>query len=131
MASEQNESAAVLLDEEGFDLVTIRVLNAWVSSDHDWKQPSRPCPDDGRPTARAFAWLVAGMQIDYVAIADAAGVSRTQARQRLAQLLGNRLIYPDGSMAKVARAAMQAAIAKRVRAAQRKASTDPKPGGAN
>lgn len=128
-ASEQNEAVAVLLDEDGFDLVTIRVLNAWASSDHEWRQPTRPCPDEGRPTARAYAWLVAGMNIDYIAIADAAGVSRSQARQRLAQLLGNRLIYPDGQMAKVARAALQAAIAKRIRAAARK--VEPKKADAN
>lgn len=128
-ASEQNESAAILIDDEGFDFVTIRVLTAWWNSDHDWVEPTRPCPDDGQPTARAYAWLMSGASIDYVAIADAAGVSRAQARQRMAQLLGNRLIYPDGQMAKVAKASMQATIAKRVRAAARK--VEPKKADAN
>ena len=128
---EQNEAAAIFIDEDGFDLVTIRVLSAWWHSDHDWVKPSRPCPDDGRPTARAYAWLISGMDIDYVAIADAAGVSRSQARARMARLIGNRLIYPDGQMAKVAKASMQAAIAKRVRSAVKKAEEQPKKAGAN
>lgn len=107
-------------EEEGFDAETIRVLVAWMHSAHAWKKPERGCPDDGRPTARAWAWLVSGMALDYVAIADAANVSRGVARARLGVLLGNRLIYPDGSIAQPARAALQSAIASRVKQKKKK-----------
>lgn len=116
-ALERNESAVALIDEEGFDVEMAQVLGAWLTSDHVFKPLLTPPPDDGRPTAKAWGWLVAGMRIDYVAIADAANVSSTVARTRLAQLIGNRLIYPDGTCAQIAMQALKATIALRVRRA--------------
>lgn len=123
-ASEQNEAAAVLLDDEdGFDVDALRVLAAWTSMEHRWKEPAKACPDGGRATARAYAWLMSGVEVDYVAIADAAGVSRSVAQAKMRVLTGNRLVYPGGSIAKVAKACLQASLAKRVRKLQPKAPT--------
>jgi hypothetical protein len=128
-AAERKESVAALLDAESFDLDAIRVLSAWAHSDHKWTMPARKCPDDGKPTMRAWAWMVGGMNLDYIAIADAAGVSHATARSKLAVLLGHQLIYPDGQMAQVARAALQATITRRVRGAR--AAVKPKTDEAN
>lgn len=120
-AGEQNEVATVLLDEEdGFDVSALRVLAAWTTMDHRWTEPDRPCPDGGRPTARAYAWLMSGLSVDYTAIADAAGTSRATARAKMSVLLGSRLVYPDGQIAKVAKACLQASLAKRIRKLQPK-----------
>jgi len=113
-ASESPEQIAALLHEDGFDEQTIRVLGAFQQSDHEWSEPPRPCPDDGRPTARAWAWLVSGMKLDYVALADAAGLTPRTAQQKIGVLLGNRLIYPSGEVNKWAFAALQKTISKRL-----------------
>lgn len=138
-AKEKLESGAALMDADGFDIETARVLAAWLTVEPTFK-PVGPMPDKGEPTARAWGWLIAGTQIDYPAIADAADVSIATARARIALLLGNRLIYPDGKAAKFAMDALRAALTVRVRRAARKASgqesrpaaTQPKPAtGAN
>lgn len=120
-AAEQVEQVAALLGEDGFDVETIRVLSAWQTTEQVWKAPGHRQPDKGSPTARAWAWLVAGWRFDYVAIADAANVSRHVARARMAVLIGNRLIYPTGELTKAARGALQASIAKHIRGKKKKA----------
>ncbi len=118
---EQADQIAGLLGAEGFDVEMIRVLAAWQQTEHIWKTPlAKNPPDRGMPTARSYAWLVSGWRLDYVAIADAAGVSRQCAQEKLAVLLGNRLIYPSGEMTKHARAALQSAIAKQIRGGAKK-----------
>lgn len=110
---------AVLISDdvdEGLDVEAIRVLGAWYHGDHRWKDPKTKCPDGGRPTPKAYAWMVSGMLIDYEEIADRANVTRSVARSKLAVILGARLIYADGSLTKAAKAAMEATIARRVRA---------------
>ncbi len=114
-ASEKPEMVAALIVEDGFDAFAIRVLAAWMSFDHSWKAPQRPCPDNGRATPKAWAWLVSGMALDYVAIADAADLSSAIAQRKLALLLRNRLIYPDGTISKAAGGALQAAVFDRVK----------------
>lgn len=119
-AIEAVEQLGVLIAEDGFDQETLHVLSSFLHCEHTWREPSRKCPDNGRPTAAAYAWLMSGLTLDYVAIAEAAGVSRQAASARMAMLIGNRLVYPDGQIHKLARAALQGAIAKRARAGQRK-----------
>jgi hypothetical protein len=120
-AAEQNEAAAVLLDDkDGFDAPALRVLAAWGTRSHRWTSPPRRCPDNGRATPAAYAWLVSGLEVDYHAVAEAAGVSLAVARAKVRVLLGNRLVYPDGSLARIARATLQASIAKRIRKLQPK-----------
>ncbi len=115
-ASEEVQSIAVLMVEEGFDADVMRVLAAWQQSHHEWTQPKRACPDHGRPTARAYAWLVSGWEIDSEAIARAADVSPSVARAKIDVLIGSRLIYPDGTMAKAAQAALRSHVSARLQA---------------
>lgn len=110
---QQVEQAGVLVVEDGFDADSVRLLSAWLHADAKWKAPSKNMPDGGRPTARAWAWLAAGMQPDVNALADAAGVTRSVARQKLARLVAVRLVYPDGTIADAGRIVIQAAIADR------------------
>lgn len=109
----QLEQASILVVDDGFDAAAIRVLAAWAHTDHRWVTPARPCPDGGRPTPRSYKWLMDGVKVDYDALADAAGVTRSVARQKVAMLLGARLVYPDGKVATAGKLAMQAAIAER------------------
>lgn len=101
------ESIAVLLVDDGFEVGIMRVLASWPKLDHGWRKPKRPCPDDGKPTAAAWSWLVSGLELDYDAIASAAGVSRSVAREKVAVLLGNRLCLPDGTISKMASRSLQ------------------------
>lgn len=119
-AVESVESMAVLLHEDGFDQAALRALSAWQHSDHSWTTPERPCPNDGKPTAAAWRWLVSTWEIDIDAIADAANVSRSTARSLIQLLIGNRLIYPDGTIAKAASSALRTVIGEQLQKAQHK-----------
>jgi len=99
-------------DGEGFDGDAIRVLAAWTSSDHRWVAPRAPCPDGGNPTAAAWKWLVSGWVIDIAYIAKATDLSMATTQAKIELLVSNRLIFPDGEMAKVAKAMLQASIRK-------------------
>lgn len=105
---------------DGFDAETMRVLAAWQHQRQHWTSPSRPCPDDGRPTADAWSWLVSGWDIDVTGVAAAAGVSRMIAREKLDVLIGNHLIYPDGGMARAALSALKTHVAQRIGAGKKK-----------
>jgi hypothetical protein len=109
---ESPEQLGPLVVEEGFDAATLHVLAAWLSSDHIWSQPKAPCPDGGRATSVAWRWLVSGWTLDVEYVAKAADVSMSTARAKLELLVANRLIFPDGEMAKIAKAMLQAAIRK-------------------
>jgi hypothetical protein len=114
-ATESIEDIGVLLVDEGFDAVTVRVLSAWEHSNHHWSMPATQMPDAGRPTATAWRWLMSGWSVAYDAIADGAGVSRDVARERMKVLQHARLVYPDGRMSKFAQQALQATIRERIR----------------
>lgn len=116
--------------DEGMDVEAIRVLGAWLYAEHKWKEPPKPCPDGGRPTPKAYRWMMSGAEFDYADIADRANVTRTVARQKLALLLGARMIYADGTIAGAAKAAMEATIARRVRAKPNKQQAQGQPPGA-
>ncbi len=122
------EIIGVLLDGDGFDATTLRVMSAWQNSEHQWNAPKKPCPDNGRPTAAAWRWLCSGWTLDVVAIANGANVSTDTARERLTILQHARLIYPDGEVNKFAKQALGATIAQRISKAQgkdkKKAKTD-------
>ncbi len=119
-ATETPEQLGVMVAADGFDPEIVRVLAAFMSADVDWSEPPMRCPDGGRPTARAWAWTWSGCRVDYMAIATAAGLSRLAAREKLAALIGARLIYADGSISKHAQAALQSAIAKNARRKKKK-----------
>lgn len=113
--TERPEAAAVLLrEEDGFDNEALRVLSAWTALEHAWKMPDESCPDNGRPTVKAWNWLMSGLDVDHVSIADAAAVSLSTARVKLRSLLVSRLIYPDGTIAKIAAGTIAASLGKRL-----------------
>lgn len=114
-ASENVSDLGAITDDEGFDAETIRVLGSWRHIDNSWFAPKRPCPTPGMPTAAAWEWLVSGWDIDYRAVARGADVSESTARKKMGVLIANRLVYPDGSMAKAALAALTSHVAKRLR----------------
>lgn len=101
------EAVACLLIDDGFNAETMRVLAAWPQVELGWENPGRKCPGDGAPTPAAWRWLVEGIRMDAGELATIAGVSRAVAREKSEMLLGNRLVFPDGSLAKPARASLQ------------------------
>jgi hypothetical protein len=107
---------AVLMIEDGFDALLVRVLSAFEKSQSSWSRPKKPMPDNGRPTPAAWAWLVSGWHFDYEGIALGANISRESARDRIAALVQNRLIFPDGTMSVDARKALVAAVKARLKA---------------
>lgn len=109
------ESLAALLAEDGFDLESVRVLGAWMRAEHGWVKPRKPCPDDGRPTARAYRWLCSGMVYDETLLAMAAGLSLGRTREKLAVLFGSQLLYPFGQITNSALLAIRGTIAERAR----------------
>lgn len=126
IADKALEPLAAFVTDEGFDVDTVRVLAVWSSIDAAWSAPARSCPDDGRPTHRAWLWLMSGLEVDYSAIAEATGLSRSTARQKVAVLMGARAVFPDGDISKPARAALQAAVAERV-GGRKRAQAKPEP----
>jgi hypothetical protein len=107
-ANRNVESIVVLLIEENdFEVASMRVLSSWAHVEVRWSRPRRAKPDDGRPTPAAWAWLVSGLDVDYDALSKAAGVSRAIARERTAVLLANKLVLPDGTISNPAHAALQ------------------------
>lgn len=115
---------AVLAVEDGFEIDAMRVLSAWPNTPHVWIQPKEPCPE--AYSAEAWSWLVSGWSIDINAVAEAAGVSFNVARKKIDVLVGNRIIYPDGSMAKFATAALTSHVASRLTSGKRKEEPKPK-----
>ena len=115
VAAESVDQLAVLVVDDGFDLEAIRIIGAWMRADFEWSPPLAPCPDGGRPTRRAYAWLVEGIAVDVQTLAFAAGVPVSVARMKLAQLYGAQLLYPGGKVTKTVQGAVQNTIAKRVK----------------
>ena len=122
-AAETVSDIGVLLAEDGFDAITMRVFAAWQNSENRWKQPKKPPPDDGRPTATAWRFICDHWTIDIAAIAAGAGVSEHTARERIAILQHARLIYPDGEGQKFAKQALTMTIAQRLRGGKSKKKT--------
>lgn len=108
---EQIEDIAVLMGEEGFDPTIIRVLTAWQHTDQKWRKPKKPPPNGDLPTAANWVWVMKHWAADVTAVADAARVTFSVARASLEALMLNRLIYPDGTMAKAARGAISNFVA--------------------
>ncbi len=115
-ALEQPTDIAVLLIDDGFDAVLVRVLGAFEKANNRWDAPKRLCPDAGRPTPAAWDWLVSGWLFDYESISRGADISRDQTRERIAVLVQSRLIYPDGSISSHARKAITATVRQRLQA---------------
>lgn len=120
-AAEQPKDLAVILVDEGpdrqrsgFDAITMRVLASWQHTEHRWVKPKAPMPDGGEPTTKAWNWMWSGYRADLESISVGAGVSVALAAERFAILRHNRLVYPDGTLAKWLLAALTAHVAKRL-----------------
>lgn len=131
IADARIESLASFVVEDGFDAETMRVLSAWTVADVPWSRPPKPCPDGGRPTQRAWLWLMSGIEVDIHAIADATGLSRSLVLQKVRILIAARLVFPDGEISKPARAALQQAVAERISGTAKKKTPASTSGKAN
>lgn len=116
LAEATSEQVGAAVDGDGIDHRMVRVLVAWMHAEQSWLEPARPRPDGDRPTPASWRWLVEGWEMDYEAIAAAADVSVSVARNKMAVLVGCRLVYPDGKPSKAARLLVQGAIRRAVRA---------------
>ena len=91
---ETNEDALVILN----DYDACRVLVAWTKTDQTWTRPrtAPPEPKHGQLAAR-WAWIVSGWDIDVEKVSRLAGLPQTVVHEKMEMLVGNRLVYPDGS----------------------------------
>lgn len=133
IVAEQSDHIAALAIDDGIDAQAIRVLVAWQSIEHDWRSPGAPAPSSAEPSAAAWRWLWLGAVYDLGDLAEAAGLSRAIARRKLHQLIGARLVYPGGDIAKAARGLLQAVMVDRIKALTKRNSkpekTEKKPPG--
>lgn len=108
---DSNEAAVPILD----DADAIKVLVAWSRTDNAWRRP-RAKPPKVQPGSHgaAWAWAVAGWTIDVASIARIAGLQTRVVRDKVDMLVGLRLIYPDGRMAKSARTAINVYVGKKI-----------------
>lgn len=120
-AAAKAEDLGAVMVEDGWNAEAMRVLAATQHVEHRWIEPKRPCPDGGRATPAAWAWLISGLEIDFVELAAAADVTVPIARRKWMQLASARLVMPDGSMTKWARAALKKHVAQRLGSTGRKA----------
>lgn len=106
-ASESNEAAIVLLGDDD----AMRVLIAFQNAEHTWRKPQRKAPD---VMAARWAWIVSGHHVDLDFIAIAARVSDETALAKVRMMFANRLVYPDGTITKAARTALNAHAAAKL-----------------
>ncbi len=129
-AIESNDDVLVVLGDEH----AMKALIAWTKVDNVWTHPptKRPAMRHGN-MASAWAWVISGWNIDEQtrAIARLAGLPTDVAHEKIEILVGNRLIYPDGSLAKGTRVALNLYTAKKLgikqqlpKASQPQTSTD-------
>lgn len=110
-AREGSEDAIVVIGDEP----AMRVLAAWRNVDQSWTKPDGAPPEaiEGK-LGRLWGWIVSGWDLDARRIARLAGMPTARVHEKLEILVGNRLIYPDGSMSKAARAALLGFTAKQL-----------------
>lgn len=108
---EANEDGLVILGDED----ACKVLVAWQKTDQLWRHPRSPAPEatHGRMEA-LWTWIVSGWEIDDAKVARLAGVPFSVTHAKLEMLIGNRLIYPDGSMSGAARKVLTVFMAKKL-----------------
>lgn len=89
------------------DREACRVAAAWPCMEPTWKRPSFTLTVDRGSTwkrrpKRAMLWAWAGVEVDFEALAAAAGVPRARTMARFIMLRDNLLIYPDGTLSPIA-----------------------------
>jgi hypothetical protein len=106
------------------DEMAQKVLVAWPRITITRKPNSDPLPEDDNGVWR---WLWRGVEFDANELASIAAIHVLMARQKVDQLRGNRLIFPDGTIAKMAEQLMTAKAAEAINRAvntQRKTLND-------
>jgi hypothetical protein len=122
-ALEESDDAIVVLGDEQ----AMKVLVAWSHTDQEWERPSTPVPPTTHgKLGKLWAWVVSGWDVDEQAIARLAGVPRSVAHEKLAVLIGNRLVYPDGTIAKGGRQALGVYTARKLGIKQRSRPEPPR-----
>ncbi len=108
---ESNEDALIVLGDDE----AMRVLIAWQHIDQEWAHPGgkQPLAIHGK-MAKLWTWIMSGWEVDNRKVSRLAGVSPSIAHAKLEILMGNRLIYPDGSMSKGVRTALMAHTATKL-----------------
>lgn len=110
-AMETNEDAAPIIGDDD----AMKVLSSWSKVDQAWRKPRGKAPVFAHDNhGLVWAWIRSGWTCDIEAVAAGAGVSERVAVEKLAILIGNRLIYPDGSTARGARIALQVWLAAKL-----------------
>ncbi len=116
-ALEANEDAIPILGNDD----AMKVLAAWMKTDQAWQKPRRKQPVITATNHNlAWQWVVSGWTLDVDGVARGANVSPRVAAYQLEVLVSNRLIYPDGSISKGARAAMSIHVAQKLGIKQQK-----------
>lgn len=107
-ALEANEDAIPILGDEA----ALKCLAAWSKTDHRWVKPkTRPPRFTHGNHAVVWEWMVGGWRLDLAGVAKRAGLSERTVHEKMAMLVGNRLMYPDGSMSKAAKTALNIYVA--------------------
>src|SRR6185312_9410225 len=96
-ALEANEHAIPVLDDDN----AMRVLAAWTQTENTWEPPegAKAPPARAGKMESLWRWVVSGWDVEALVqkVSRAAGVPVDIAHRKLEMLIGNRLIYPDGS----------------------------------
>lgn len=107
---EDTDSITVLGDDEA-----MRVLAAWKRTDQKWSRPKTKMPTmQAGNHAAVWAWICEGWIFDNDGIARGADLSLRVVHVKIRMLILARLIYPDGSVSKAARAALQVHVAQKL-----------------
>lgn len=91
-------AVALLRDPSHAFSEPLRVALAWRVTPVDWTPPATPCPST---ESAVWCWLWDGVDADEVQIAIASSLPVEDVRHWLRQLIANRLIYPDGTIAAI------------------------------
>ncbi len=105
---------AVVLDEQR-DLM--RLCAAWTTMVVRWTYPPGAVPDS---EAARWDWIWNGVDFEVGALAKRSGIMENKLLDRFEILRAARLVYPDGTVANVAKLIMRTAVAKSSGAAARK-----------
>ncbi len=110
-AMESNEDAIPILGDED----AMKCLAAWAKTDQLWRKPKKRAPVlKHNNHAAVWSWVDSGWHHDIGLVAVAAGLSQRIAAEKIAMLVVNRLIYPDGSMSKAARTSLNIYVAEKL-----------------
>jgi hypothetical protein len=102
-AEEDEIHVAVVIDQD--DLM--RLCAAWTRIVVRWKQPVGKPPDNA---AARWDWIWGGCEFDHDQLGRRAAVQDSKVLDRFEVLRGNRLLYPDGTLAEVAKRILRLAV---------------------